>query len=46
MRGTPTRLVMMATGHTNEASFNRYLGVDFAKLLEQYRKYQILPLAA
>ena len=43
MRGTPIRLVMMATGHTSESSFNRYLGVDLLKLLEQYRKYQILP---
>jgi site-specific recombinase XerD len=43
MQGTPARLVMMATGHTSETSFNRYLGVDLLKLLEQYRKYQILP---
>lgn len=41
MRGTPTRLVMMATGHTTEQSFNHYLGVDLVKLLEQYRKYEI-----
>jgi hypothetical protein len=45
MRGTPIRLVMMATGHSTEASFNHYLGVDLIKLLEQYRKYQILPAA-
>lgn len=45
MRGTPTRLVMMATGHTTEQSFNHYLGVDLVKLLEQYRKHQILPAA-
>jgi hypothetical protein len=45
MRGTPTRLVMMATGHTTEASFNHYLGVDLVKLLEQYRKYEIAPAA-
>jgi hypothetical protein len=45
MRGTPTRLVMMATGHTTEASFNHYLGVDLVKLLEQYRKYEILEVA-
>lgn len=45
MRGTPIRLVMMATGHTTEASFNHYLGVDLVKLLEQYRKYEIRPAA-
>lgn len=45
MRGTPTRLVMMATGHTTEQSFNHYLGVDLVKLLEQYRKYEIAPAA-
>ena len=45
MRGTPQRIVMMATGHTSEGSFNRYLGVDLAKLLEQYRKYEIATAA-
>lgn len=45
MRGTPVRLVMMATGHTTEQSFNHYLGVDLVKLLEQYRKYEIAPAA-
>lgn len=45
MRGTPTRLVMMATGHTTEQSFNHYLGVDLVKLLEQYRKYEIAEAA-
>lgn len=45
MRGTPPRLVMMATGHTTEAAFNHYLGVDLVKLLEQYRKYQIAAAA-
>lgn len=45
MRGTPTRLVMMATGHTTEQSFNHYLGVDLVKLLAQYRKYEIAPAA-
>ena len=45
MRGTPTRIVMMATGHTTEQSFNHYLGVDLIKLLEQYRKYEIAEAA-
>ncbi len=38
-QGVPTRVVMMASGHTTEASFNRYVGVDVLKLLEQFRKH-------
>ena len=38
-QGVPQRMVMMATGHTTEASFNHYVGVDVLKLLEQFRRY-------
>ena len=38
-QGVPQRIVMMATGHTTEASFNHYVGVDVLKLLEQYKRY-------
>ena len=38
-QGVPQRMVMMATGHTTEASFNRYVGIDVLKLLEQFRRH-------
>lgn len=38
-QGVPQRMVMMATGHTTEASFNHYVGVDVLKLLEQFRRH-------
>lgn len=38
-QGVPQRLVMMATGHTTEQSFNHYVGVDTLKLLEQFKRH-------
>ncbi|MBO0360641.1 tyrosine-type recombinase/integrase [Hymenobacter sp. BT186] len=37
-QGVPTRMVMQATGHTTEASFNRYVGVDTIKLLQEFMR--------
>ena len=34
----PKSQVMLATGHTTEKSFNRYLGIDEEELLGIYRK--------
>ena len=38
-QGVPQRMVMMATGHTTESSFNHYVGVDALKLLEQFQRH-------
>lgn len=38
-QGVTQRLVMQATGHPTEASFNRYVGVDMLKLLEQFKRH-------
>ncbi|GAA3953699.1 phage integrase SAM-like domain-containing protein [Hymenobacter algoricola] len=38
-QGVPSRMVMMATGHTTEASFNHYVGVDVLALVNQYKKH-------
>ncbi|MCR5889947.1 site-specific integrase [Hymenobacter sp. J193] len=37
-QGMPKTQVMLATGHTTEKSFNRYLGIDEQELLSNYRK--------
>ena len=37
-QGVPRSQVMLVTGHQTEASFNRYLGIDEAELLDVYRK--------
>ncbi|MGY2132291.1 tyrosine-type recombinase/integrase [Hymenobacter sp. HD11105] len=37
-QGVPTRLVMQATGHQTEESFNRYVGVDTLKLLHEFMR--------
>ena len=37
-QGIPKAQVMLATGHTTEKSFNRYLGIDEQELVEAYRK--------
>ena len=37
-QGVPTRLIMQATGHTTEASFNRYVGVDTISLLQEFMR--------
>ncbi|MCC2546450.1 tyrosine-type recombinase/integrase [Hymenobacter sp. BT175] len=37
-QGVPTRLVMQATGHKTEESFNRYVGVDTIKLVQEYMR--------
>ncbi|MBO3270737.1 hypothetical protein [Hymenobacter defluvii] len=34
----PKAQVMLATGHTTEKSFNRYLGIDEQELVQAYRK--------
>ncbi|WP_165768282.1 phage integrase SAM-like domain-containing protein [Hymenobacter amundsenii] len=45
-QGVPQRMVMMATGHSTEASFNRYVGVDLLKLLEQFKRHSPAQKAA
>ncbi|RYU77673.1 tyrosine-type recombinase/integrase [Hymenobacter persicinus] len=35
-QGVPTRMVMQATGHSTEKSFNHYVGVDTIKLLQEF----------
>jgi hypothetical protein len=42
-QGVPQRMIMMATGHTTEQSFNHYVGVDVLKLLEQFKMYAPTP---
>ncbi|UOQ64426.1 hypothetical protein [Hymenobacter volaticus] len=37
-QGVPQRQVMLATGHTTEKSFNRYLGIDEQELVDIYRR--------
>ncbi len=37
-QGVPTRLVMQATGHQTEESFNHYVGVDTIRLLEEFMR--------
>jgi len=37
-QGVPTRIVMQATGHQTEKSFNRYIGVDTFKLIESFKR--------
>jgi hypothetical protein len=37
-QGVPRTTVMQATGHRTESSFNRYVGIDEAELVENYRK--------
>ncbi|MDO7853194.1 tyrosine-type recombinase/integrase [Hymenobacter convexus] len=37
-QGVPRSQVMMTTGHQTEASFNHYLGVNEAELLDWYRR--------
>jgi integrase len=37
-QGVATRLVMQATGHKTEESFNRYVGVDTIKMVQEYMR--------
>ncbi|WP_022824878.1 hypothetical protein [Hymenobacter norwichensis] len=37
-QGVPQRQVMLATGHTTEKSFNRYLGIDEQELVDIYKR--------
>ena len=37
-QGVPRQVVMQATGHKTESSFNRYVGVDEAELVATYRR--------
>ena len=37
-QGVPKAQVMLATGHTTEKSFNRYLGIDEDELIDIYRR--------
>jgi hypothetical protein len=37
-QSVPRITIMQATGHRTESSFNRYVGIDEAKLVENYRK--------
>ncbi|WP_210516458.1 hypothetical protein [Hymenobacter terricola] len=37
-QGVPRSQVMMTTGHQTEASFNHYLGINEAELLDWYRR--------
>jgi hypothetical protein len=37
-QGVPCSQVMMTTGHQTESSFNHYLGVNEAELLDWYRR--------
>ncbi|MGV3588555.1 MAG: phage integrase SAM-like domain-containing protein [Adhaeribacter sp.] len=37
-QGIPTRIIMQATGHKTEASFNRYLGVNIKQLLDAFKE--------
>lgn len=37
-QGVPTRMVMQATGHTTESSFNHYVGVDTIRLLQEFMR--------
>lgn len=37
-QGVPRSQVMMTTGHQTESSFNHYLGIDEAELLDWYRR--------
>lgn len=37
-QGVPTRIIMQATGHQTEKSFNRYIGVDTFKLIESFKR--------
>jgi integrase len=34
-QGVPARLIMQATGHQTEETFNYYVGVDYLWLLEE-----------
>lgn len=36
-QGVPTRIVMQATGHRTEASFNRYVGINQEELVSQFK---------
>ncbi|MCC2547955.1 hypothetical protein LJY25_16015 [Hymenobacter sp. BT175] len=37
-KGVPSSQVMMTTGHQPWSSFNHYLGINEAELLDAYRK--------
>jgi hypothetical protein len=37
-QGVPARLIMQATGHQTEKTFNHYVGVDQLRRLEEFRR--------
>lgn len=37
-QGVPARLIMQATGHQTEESFNHYVGVDQLRLVEEFMR--------
>jgi integrase len=38
-QGLPARMIMQATGHQTESSFNAYVGVDLQQLLAQFQQH-------